>query len=110
MSLSNVVCSTEYLIYENTIIYSGTTTSGSKVYLKLRWFDYQATSTSIKDASYVVSYFDSGYLIDTSGNVSIILGLTYSNSTITMTDLNYNTDTINYDSLSYISFKYREVG
>lgn len=110
MPLSNVVCSTEYLIYENTAMYSGTTTSGSKVYLKLRWFDYQSTITAIKGVSYVVSYFDSGYLIDTSGNVSIILGLTYNDTTITITDLNYNTDTIGYSSLSYISFKYREVG
>ena len=109
MSVSNVVCSTEYLIYENTAIYSGTTTSGSKVYLKLRWFDYQATN-SISKASDVYTYFDSGYLVDTSGNVSILLGLTYSDTTITMTDLNSNTDTIEYSSLGYISYKCREVG
>ena len=109
MSVSSVVCSTEYLIYENTEIYSGTTTSGSKVYLKLRWFDYQAKS-SISKASDVYSYFDSGYLVDTSGNVSILLGLTYSGTTITMTDLNSNTDTIEYSSLEYISGQSREVG
>lgn len=109
MAVNSVVCSTEYLVYENTATYSGTTTSGNKVYLKLRWFDYQAVNT-IDSASTVVSYFDSGYLIDTSGNVSIILGLTYSDTTITMTDLNSNTDTILYSNLQYISLKYREVG
>lgn len=109
MAVNSVVCSTEYLVYENTATYSGTTTSGNKVYLKLRWFNYQAVN-DIKSASTVVSYFDSGYLIDTSGNVSIILGLIYSDTTITMTDLNSNTDTILYSNLQYISLKYREVG
>lgn len=109
MAVSSVVCSTEYLIYENTLTYSGTTTSGSKVYLKLRYFDCK-TTISISNASNIVSYFDSGYLVDTSGNVSILLGLTYTDTTITMTDLNLNTDTINYSNLSNISGQTREVG